>query len=388
MPNSDSQNQTSKAPAIAGLFAATSINGMNLANRFVRSATWEGLADKEGAVTRRLTEMMVELAKGEVGLIISGYAFVSPEGQSNPGQMAVYDDRFLPGLREMTAAVRSAGGKIALQLVHGGCNANSKLTGLELIGPSAVQREGQLACRSAGREEITAVISAFARAAGRAREAGFDAVQLHAAHGFLLSQFLSPAFNKRTDEYGGELANRARLLLEVVRSVREAVGPKYPVLIKLNSEDFLDGGMTRDEAILVSAMLEKASVDAIEFSGGTVASPVELIPPRPGSLETPEQEVYYREAAKLYKQKVSIPLILVGGIRSYEVADELVRDGLADYISLSRPLICEPGLIKRWREGDRRKSECVSDNACFAPGLDGSGITCVTMAKKRSKAGK
>jgi 2,4-dienoyl-CoA reductase-like NADH-dependent reductase (Old Yellow Enzyme family) len=388
MPNSDSQTQTSKAPAKAGLFATTSINGMNLANRFVRSATWEGLADKDGSVTGRLTEMMVELAKGEVGLIISGYATVSPEGQSNPGQMAVYDDRFLPGLIDMTAAVRSAGGKIALQLVHGGCNANSNLTGLELIGPSAVQREGQLACRPAGREEITAVIAAFARAAGRAREAGFDAVQLHAAHGFLLSQFLSPAFNKRTDDYGGELANRARLLLEVVRSVREAVGPKYPVLIKLNSEDFLDGGMTRDEAILISAMLEQASVDAIEFSGGTVASPVKLIPPRPGSLETPEQEVYYREAAKLYKQKVSIPLILVGGIRSYEVADGLVQDGLADYISLSRPLICEPGLIRRWREGDRRKSECVSDNACFAPGLDGSGIYCVTMAKKRSKAGK
>lgn len=146
--------------------------------------------------------------------------------------------------------------------------------------------------------------------------------------------------------------------------------------------------MTRDEAIRVSTMMEKASVDAVEFSGGTVASAVEFMPPRPGRPKNPEQEVFYREAARLYKQKVSIPLILVGGIRSYEVAEELVRNRLTDYISMSRPLICEPGLIRRWREGDRRTSECVSDNACFAPASDGSGVYCVTMAKKRSKTGR
>jgi len=369
------------------LFDATSINGMNLANRFVRSATWEGLADK-GCVTKKLTEMMVELAMGEVGLIISGYTFVRPEGQSTPGQMAVYDNQFLPGLRDMAAAVHSAGGKIALQLVHGGCNANSSLTGLELVGPSAVRKEGQMACRSAGKKEIKAIVTAFAQAAGRAKEAGLDAIQIHAAHGFLLSQFLSPAFNKRTDEYGGSLENRARFLMEVVKSIREEVGRQYPILVKLNSEDFLEGGLTRDEAIQVSGMLAKGSVDAVELSGGTVASPTNFIPPRPGSLPTPDKEVFYRETAKVFKQKVSIPLILVGGIRSYEVAERLVRDGMTDYISLSRPLICEPGLVKRWREGDRRKSECVSDNACFAPASDGIGVYCVTMAKKRSKAGK
>ncbi len=388
MQNLDSQEKTSRVNPLSELFEHTTINGMNLANRFVRSATWEGLADKEGSVTKRLSGMMVELAKGELGLIISGYTFVSPEGQSSQGQMAVYDDRFLPGLRDMTEVVHSAGGKIALQLVHGGCNANSNLTGLELVGPTAVQIEDQLGCRSAGKEEIAAIVSAFARSAARAKKAGFDAIQIHAAHGFLLSQFLSPAFNKRTDEYGGGLENRARFLLEVVGSVREAVGPRYPVMIKLNAEDFLDGGMTRDEAIRVSTMMEKASVDAVEFSGGTVASAVEFMPPRPGRPKNPEQEVFYREAARLYKQKVSIPLILVGGIRSYEVAEELVRNRLTDYISMSRPLICEPGLIRRWREGDRRTSECVSDNACFAPASDGSGVYCVTMAKKRSKTGR
>jgi len=370
---------------MAELFESTSLHGMRLANRFVRSATWEGLADQDGAVTPRLIEMMVELARGEVGLIISGHTFVSPEGQAGPGQLAAYADRFLPGLRDLAGAVHAAGGKIALQLAHGGCRANSKLSGLEPIGPSAVEKNGRPTCRAAGREDLAHHASAFAQAAYRAKQAGFDAVQIHAAHGYLLSQFLAPAFNKRIDEYGGELKNRARLLLQVVRSVREAVGPEYPVLLKINSEDFLDEGMTGPEAVEVSGRLEQASIDAIEFSGGTMNSPEKFLPVRPGRLKTPAQEVYYRKAARLYKQKVTIPLILVGGIRSFEVAEKLVREGTADYISMSRPLICEPGLVKRWREGDRRKAECVSDNACFAPAFDGRGIYCVTLAQKRSK---
>jgi 2,4-dienoyl-CoA reductase-like NADH-dependent reductase (Old Yellow Enzyme family) len=144
--------------------------------------------------------------------------------------------------------------------------------------------------------------------------------------------------------------------------------------------------LSRAEAVEVSGWLEKASIDAVEFSGGTMLSPQEFVPVRSGKLKTAEQEVYYREAARLYKQKVTIPLMLVGGIRSYEVAEELVREGTTDYISLSRPLICEPGLIKRWREGDRRQAECVSDNACFGPALDGTGLYCVTMVKKRSRS--
>jgi 2,4-dienoyl-CoA reductase-like NADH-dependent reductase (Old Yellow Enzyme family) len=332
--------------------------------------------------------MMIELAKGEVGLIISSFAFVSPEGKSNPGQLAVYDNRFLPGLRKMVQAVHAAGGKIALQIVHGGAFANSELTGMEMIGPSASVKDGQPKCRPISKKGIMNIISDFTHAALLAKQAGFDSIQIHAAHGFLLSQFLSPVFNRRKDKYGGTLKNRARLLLEVVRSIRDALGSGYPVLIKLNAEDFLEGGMTREEAVQVAVMLEKESIDAIEFSGGTVASPEKLMPSRRGILKTPAKEVYYRESAKLYKQKVGIPLMLVGGIRSYDVAEELVQSGTADYITLARPLICETGLVKRWREGDLRKVECVSDNACFGPGLDGSGIYCVTMAKKRSKSVK
>jgi 2,4-dienoyl-CoA reductase-like NADH-dependent reductase (Old Yellow Enzyme family) len=369
---------------MAELFDCTSINGMSLTNRFVRSATWEGLADMDGFVTPRLIDMMVELARGEVGLIISSHAFVSPEGQSSPRQLAAYNGSFLPGLRDMVGEVHAIGSKIALQLVHAGCQANADLSGLEPLGPSKVEKDGRPIRRMASKEDVKSIISAFTQAADLAKQAGFDAVQIHAAHGFLLSQFLSPAFNKRTDEYGGELANRARLLLGIVRSMRETVGPRYPILIKINSEDFLEGGLSRTEAVEVSGWLEQASIDAIEFSGGTALSPEKFSPVRSGKLKTPEQEVYYREAARLYKQKVTIPLILVGGIRSYGVAEELVREKTADYISMSRPLICEPGLVKRWREGDRRPAECVSDNACFAPAMDGRGLYCVTIAKKRN----
>jgi 2,4-dienoyl-CoA reductase-like NADH-dependent reductase (Old Yellow Enzyme family) len=372
---------------MAELFESVSINGMALANRFVRSATWEGLASQEGSVTPKLTEMMAELARGEVGLIISGYTFVSPEGQSSPGQLAIHDDRFVAGLRGMVQAVHEAGGKIALQIVHAGRFANFALTGLKPIGPSAVTKDSQTTCRAMNKEDIANIIPAFTQAAVRARPAGFDAIQLHAAHGFLFSQFLSPALNQRTDEYGGTLENRARFLLEVVRSIRKATGPDYPLLIKLNSEDFLEGGLTRDEAVQVAAMLETASVDAIELSGGTVASPEKFSPPRPGKLKIPQDEVFYREAAKLYQARVGIPLMLVGGIRSYETANDLIHRGVADYISLCRPLICEPGLVKRWHNGDRRGSECSSCNSCFAPASDGRGVYCVPMEKKRGKAG-
>ena len=204
---------------------------------------------------------------------------------------------------------------------------------------------------------------------------------------FCSASFFSPALNQRTDEYGGSLENRVRFLLEVVRNIRKTTGSGYPLLIKLNSEDFLEGGLTRGEAVQVAAMLEAASVDAIEFSGGTVASPEKFVPVRPGKLKIPQDEVFYREAAKLYKTKVRIPLMLVGGIRSCETASDLIRHGVADHISLGRPLICEPGLVKRWSSGDRRPSDCGSCNSCFAPASDGRGVYCVPMAKKRDKVG-
>ena len=265
-----------------------------------------------------------------------------------------------------------------------GAFANSELTGTETVGPSA----GIGTCRPLRKEELEGIISAFTRAARRAKEAGFDAVQVHGAHGFLLSEFLSPAFNKRTDEYGGSIENRARLLLEVVRSVRLIVGSDFPILVKLNSEDFLEGGLTAEESVKVSRMLEKASVDAVEFSGGTGASPQKFLPPRPGALDTQEQEVYYREAAKLYEKEVSIPLMLVGGIRSYEVAAGLVENGIADYIALSRPPHCRARACKTL-EGRRPPQGGVHFLQCLLwPGTGRQGyLLCRRGEKEGAKPG-
>ncbi|HBF34984.1 TPA: NADH:flavin oxidoreductase [Candidatus Sumerlaeota bacterium] len=364
------------------LFDSTQIAGLSLKNRFVRSATWEGLADEEGAVTPQQIEKMVELAEGEVGLIIIGFAFVSANGKSVPHQLAAHEDRFVPGLRQMADAVHAAGGKIALQLGHGGYFADSVLTRLELVSPSV---RGQ--ARAMYSSEIIQIAEDFAQAALRAKKAGFDAIELHAGHGFLISQFLSPAFNHRTDEFGGSLENRARFLLEIISRIRASVGGDYPVLVKLNSEDFLENGMTREESAELAGLLEKASVNAIELSGGTMTSDAMLIPPRPGALKKTENEVYYRAAAALHKQRLSIPVLLVGGIRSYEVAEELIESGTADYISLARPLVVEPDLVKRWHAGDKARALCISCNQCLGFASNGSGIRCGSFARKSTTGG-
>ena len=358
------------------LFETTTINAMTLENRFVRSATWEGLATDEGFVTDRLIDLSVQLAKGGVGLIITGHAYVSKEGQASPWQLGAHSDTFIKGLAAMVDAVHGAGGKVVLQVAHAGCRANFGLTGIEPFGPSAMIGETGPACRAMTEDEILKVGEAFARAAVRAKKAGFDGIQIHAAHGYLLSQFLSPFHNRRKDAYGGGIENRARIVLEVLRRVRDTVGPVYPVLIKMNSEDFVDGGFSVDDMLAAALMLEKAGIDAIELSGGSALSP-KYISSRVGRIEREEDEVYYREAARRYKEKVHVPLMLVGGIRSYGVARKLAEDGIADYIALSRPLIREPGLISRWRSGDTGKAACVSDNGCFAPARAGRGLSCV-----------
>ncbi|MBN1290947.1 MAG: NADH:flavin oxidoreductase [Candidatus Latescibacteria bacterium] len=358
------------------LFETTTINSLTLNNRFVRSATWEGMANPDGSCTPRLNSLMEELAHGHVGLIITGYAFVSREGQAAPFQLGAYSDDLLPGLTEMTKSVHKAGGKIILQIAHGGLFAHSQLTGQEPIGPSVMMTEQGPLGRAMTMGEIQRTVTAFTEAAVRAQKAGFDGVQIHAAHGYHLSQFLSPYFNKRNDEYGGSIENQTRIFLEVVRSVRNAVGEKYPVMVKINSADFLDGGFNVDDMLQVTKILENSGVDAIELSGGTILG-VYIGNFNISFSRLGDSDVYYEEAAKRYKKEIGIPLMLVGGIRSYDVCKRLVVEGVTDYISISRPLIREPGLIKRWESGDTRDAECISDNACFQPGIEGKGVYCI-----------
>ncbi len=369
---------------MAKLFEFTDIKSLTLRNRFIRSATWEGMADDCGACTPELSDFFCTLAQGEVGLIITGHAYVNKAGQARLRQLGADNDSLLPELEKMVQSVHGNGGKIALQLSHAGCYAATEITGLDVYAPSSGENETGQIIREMTHEEIRKVVADFSESAARAQKAGFDAVQIHAAHGYLLSQFLSPTHNRRKDEYGGELENRARILLEVVTSVRQAVGPEYPILIKINSEDFEEGGFTKEEMIQVAISLEKAGVDAMELSGGTRNSG-RNIPFRLGRLDNEADEVYYREAAKLYKEKISVPLLLVGGFRSYSVAEMLVTERLTDYVSLSRPLVREPDLIQRWKSGDKRKATCISCNLCYKPALEGKGIRCVVEEALKSK---
>jgi 2,4-dienoyl-CoA reductase-like NADH-dependent reductase (Old Yellow Enzyme family) len=367
------------------LFEPTMINGMMLENRFVRSATWEGMAEDDGSVTDRLVEMYGELAKGGVGLIITGHAYIARDGQASLKQMGVYGDNMIKGLTDLVETVHRAGGRVVLQVSHAGCRTGFGLNGSLPIGPSAMEGENGPVCRAMTLSEIDEMTEAFVQAVVRAEKAGFDGVQIHGAHGYLLSQFLSPFHNNRQDRYGGSLEKRARMTLEVIHRVRQAVGYNYPVLIKMNSEDFVDGGFSMEDMLETSLLLEKAGIDAIEVSGGTPFSP-KYPSTRPGPIKGEEDEVYYREAARRYKEKVHVPLMLVGGIRSYGVAERLVEEGTADYISLCRPLIREPGLINRWKAGNTSKATCLSDNLCFKPARAGQGLYCVTEGLLKSKS--
>ena len=362
------------------LFESSEIKDMRLRNRFVRSATWEGMATPEGKVTPKLIETMAALAKGGVGLIITSHAYIRREGQASPWQIGVYKDELIPGLREMTDAVHEAGAKICLQLAHAGHFAAENLTGVPPWVVSAYEGLAATPRREMTAKDIGELVAAFADAAVRAKAAGFDGVQIHSAHGYLLSQFLSPAFNRRKDLYGGSIGNRTRIHLEVLEAIRKVAGDDFPVLIKMNCRDFTEDGLSLDDSLTAAGLLAGAGLDAIELSGGLLTGG-KLSPSR-SRIDSEDKEAYFREELGAFRKQVHIPLILVGGIRSFGVAERLVAEGTADHISMSRPFICEPDLITRWQAGDHGKAGCKSDNLCFKPGLGGEGIRCVTKQRE------
>lgn len=337
------------------LFEKTRINTLTLNNRFVRSATWAGMADGDGSVTPQLLKLTGDLADGGVGLIITGHAYVHSHGIHSHGQLGIDRDLLIPGLKQMTRRVHEKNGRIVAQLGYGGF----------YLSQSRVSNMSAM--------DLRGVVDAFAMAAVRAGHAGFDGVQILAAHGFLLSQFLCPRYNPRRDGYGGSIENRARILLEVLTAVRQKVGAGYPVLVKFNSSDGVENGMTLQESLTVAAMLEDVGVDAIELSGGLL-NVANLMDPGEG-LE--ENKAYFEAAARAYKKTIHVPLILVGGIRSFAEAERLVSSGAADYIAMCRPLIREPGLVARWMSGKTEMAACISCNNCVQEAIKGSGIACV-----------
>jgi 2,4-dienoyl-CoA reductase-like NADH-dependent reductase (Old Yellow Enzyme family) len=369
------------------LFERTSIKTLELENRSIRSATWSGVSDNRGYVSDRAVDFYRRLAEGGIGLIITGFQFVMPNGIAIAFQTGNYSDDMTKGLSRLADAVHESGGKLAAQLAHGGARANPDLffEEGELWGPSPLPDAltGNTP-KEMTKEEIRQAIFAYAAAASRTQKAGFDGVQIHGAHGYGINQFLSGATNRRSDAYGGDITGRYRFLGEVLEAVRGEVGKDYPVLIKLSGNDYSEGGLRPEEALYVARRLEEDGIDAIEVSAGSRSSANDMVPSRMNILRE-ENEGYLAELSQRFKETVKIPVITVGGIRSLPVISKIFADGMADYVALSRPFIREPHLINRWRDGDTEKAKCVSCNGCYDTGLEGIGISCKVERKQKEK---
>lgn len=344
------------------LLKPVAIGKLELKNRVVRSATWDGMAAPDGAVTGESVALFRELARGGIGLIITGHAFVSVLGQATPAQYGIHTDQMIPGLRRLVKAAHDEGAKIAVQITH--CGINSGYLRAQGLPLQVVSRRETL---EALQEELTdaqieAIISDFASAARRAVEAGFDAVQLHAAHGYLMSQFLSPLSNHRTDRWGGSPESRRRFHLEVTAAVRESIGRDFPLLMKFGVQEDREGGLSPDEGVETARQLVAHGVEAFEISTADSRRAI----PRLAAGEA--EQAFFRKSAAAVKKAAAIPIILVGGIRSLQMANDILKSGDADLISMCRPFIREPGLVARWQRADVNPATCISCNKCIPTG--------------------
>jgi 2,4-dienoyl-CoA reductase-like NADH-dependent reductase (Old Yellow Enzyme family) len=330
---------------MSSLFDQTRINGMVLPNRLVRSATGEGMADERGFPTGALSELYERLSLGGVGLIITGYAFTSRDGRcAFPGMSGIDRDEHIPRYRQLVDMVHENGAAIA---------------------PSVVEDTyWNVTPREMTEEDIERVIDDFAEAGRRVRESGFDAVQIHGAHGYLVNEFLCPHTNRRRDRWGGSLDNRMRFLREIVHRMRSAVGEDFPILIKMNAQDGMEDGISLQEGIMMAEMMADMGIDGIEVSrgisedGGTEVFGDGV----PGGV--PEQ-AYNRAAAKEIKRRVDVPVFVVGGITDPVVMEDIVGKGDADYISMSRALIADPEFPNQIRAGRREVSRCTHCDLCL-----------------------
>jgi 2,4-dienoyl-CoA reductase-like NADH-dependent reductase (Old Yellow Enzyme family) len=355
------------------MFKPCLIGKLELKNRFVRSATCESTGDDAGKVTDASINFHRKLSRGGVGIIVTGLTYVSEAGKSFPGQFGIHSDNMIPGLKRLVQAVHSDGAKIAVQLVYGGTPQFGDVT------PSTVAKSSRTVrpLPEMTGAEIETIINDFTLGVERARLAGFDAVQLHGAHSYLMCQFLSPLSNHRTDRWGGSLDNRRRFHLEVIRRIREKVGKDYPLWIKFGIQDEEEGGLTLEQGIETARLMVNEGIDVIEVSAGMSALGAKAANP---TRKRNEPEIaYFRGRAHDLKQSVNLPVILVGGIRSLALAQEIVDSGDADLISMCRPFIREPDLIKKWQDRVSVKAACISCDTCAH--VTGAGLVCGQIKK-------
>jgi len=370
------------------LFRPATIGNMKLRNRFVRSATFDGMAERDGRVSDDQIELYTRLARGGIGLIVTGMASVHPSGQISGYQNTVYDDDCIAGLQRLTAAVHRQGARIALQLAHAGREAFKYLAykHSSALAPAVIPDDpySEAVSRAMTDEEIEDIVRAFGDGARRAREAGFDAVQIHGAHAYLFSQFLSPFSNRRNDRWGGSLENRMGFLSAVYREVRTAAGADFPVLIKLGVEDGFPHGLQFEEGCRAAVECADWGFDALEISQGLRGKHYSQTEFRT-AIDRPEREDYFRNWCREVKARVAVPVMMVGGLRRPEGMETFLRNGEADFMALCRPLIREPDLIERWAAGELKKPDCISCNACFNALLDLQPLACAISGKHERK---
>jgi 2,4-dienoyl-CoA reductase-like NADH-dependent reductase (Old Yellow Enzyme family) len=361
------------------LFTPIDIGRVTIPNRFVRSATQDYLATQDGYVTDKQIALFRGLAKGGVGLIISGHTYVNPTGKASLNQTAVYDDTFIPGLEKLVKAVHQHPSRIFLQIAHAGRQTKEKISGESPVAPSAVYEPTfKVTPKEMSGSEIQAVIDDFIQGGRRAEQAGFDGIQLHVAHGYLLSGFISPYTNRRNDMWGGSLTNRTRIVTQIVNGIKDITNRDFPVIVKLNSTDLLPDGVHIQEAVRISQILENAEVDGIEVSGGMSEAGKASVWDGPFSED---EEGYFVENAARIKSAVSVPVFGLGGIRTVAVMENMIKQGKVDLVSMSRPFIREPDLVRKIRKSMAYRSACISCNKCFNP----RGIACAELRKMERK---
>lgn len=370
------------------LFTPGKIRSMQLKNRLVRSATAECLATDDCRLTDKYLRAYTQLAKGGVGLIITGNYYVSAMGRSLPRLFVMDNDEIIEDMRKVADTVHEHGAKIVAQINHGGRQCDPKVVGANPIAPSAVRDMFTLVKPTPMSEsDIEETIAAFAEAARRVKDAGYDGVQIHGAHGYLVNQFLSGYTNRRTDKWGGSLENRMRFLIEVYRAMRSAVGPDFPLLIKINSEDFMKGGVTLEECVETCKKLDELGIDAIEISGGILEKgliyvkgdvPMDLVKRGRNIVErtimrfmeksmradAAYEDAYFLSNAAVVKEAVKVPIITVGGMRKRSVMEEAIRGGKTDFVSICRPFIRQPNLVNQLERGDEDPITCTNCNCC------------------------
>lgn len=345
------------------LAEAVQIGGLSLKNRTVRSATLEMGCLEDGRLNDKLGQVYADLARGGVAAIITGMMGVDENSRAYGGMADTREESFVPALRKIIEPVHKQGCKLIVQIAHCGIKAGI-FSGTGPLGPSALPLPDGKSSVAMSADEIKRLAASFAEAALRCKEAGADGVELHAAHGYLLSQFLSPFLNQRTDEYGGGIEGRSRALFEVYRAARAAVGPDYPIWVKINCKDLVEPSTTPEEFAWVCEKLATEGIDAIEVSGGLGMS-LESAPMQ--VIKKPEQEGTFAPEALAVAARVSAPVISVGGFRSPDKIEEWLNKGNIAAVALSRPLMSDPDLPGRWQKGERAKARCISCNKCFRP---------------------